>query len=107
VKIPAGTIAAVSFYTIQRSEKYWINALEFSPDRFLAGNESSSGAFMAFSIGPRNCIGQQFAMIEARILLAKLLQNFRFSLVPKQNLGYIVETTLKPKDGCQVFITPA
>ena len=48
-----------------------------------------------------------YLQIEARILLAKLLQNFRFSLVPKQNLGYIVETTLKPKDGCQVFITPA
>ncbi|XP_022090630.1 cholesterol 24-hydroxylase-like [Acanthaster planci] len=107
MKIPAGTTLGVSFYTIGRSERYWTNVMEFSPDRFLAGDGSSSGAFMPFSIGPRNCIGQQFAMIEARILLAKLLQNFSFSLVPGQDLGCVVETTMKPKDGCQVFITPA
>ncbi|XP_038078380.1 cholesterol 24-hydroxylase-like [Patiria miniata] len=106
VKIPAGTTLGVSFHAVGRSERYWKNALQFSPDRFLHGDESSTGAFMPFSIGPRNCIGQQFALIEARVLLAKLLQAFNFSLVPGQDLGFIVETTMKPKDGCQVLITP-
>jgi cholesterol 24(S)-hydroxylase len=106
-KIPAHTTLGVSFHSIGHSKRYWTNPEEFSPDRFLAGNESSSGAFIPFSIGPRNCIGQQFAMIEARILFAKLLQNFSFSLVPGQSLGHVVDTTMKPKDGCQVFITPA
>ncbi|XP_071786220.1 cholesterol 24-hydroxylase-like [Asterias amurensis] len=105
-KIPASTVLGVSFYANGRNAKYWENPLEFIPDRFLHGNESTSGAFTPFSIGPRNCIGQQFALIEARVLLAKLIQHYNFSLVPGQSLGYILETTLKPKDGCQVYLTP-
>ncbi|XP_033640003.1 cholesterol 24-hydroxylase-like [Asterias rubens] len=106
-KIPASTILGISFYASGRNGKYWENPLEFIPDRFLHGNESTSGAFTPFSIGPRNCIGQQFALIEARVLLAKLIQHYNFSLVPGQSLGYTVETTMKPVDGCQVYLTPA
>jgi len=106
-KIPAHSTLAVPFYAISRSERYWKKPLEFIPDRFLDTDERSSGAFMPFAIGPRNCIGQQFALIEARVLLAKLLQSFNFSLVPDQSLVFVVETTLKPKSGCQVYITPA
>ena len=48
-----------------------------------------------------------FEQIEARVLLAKLIQHYNFSLVPGQSLGYTVETTMKPVDGCQVYLTPA
>lgn len=55
--------------------------------------------YFPFSLGPRNCIGQNFAQIEGVIILAKLIQKFDFELDPNQSFTVIQDLTLRPKDG--------
>lgn len=61
-------------------------------------------SYFPFSLGPRSCIGQNFAQIEMKILIAKLVKNFEFDLIPNQNLNPISFITLRPKDGARVIV---
>ncbi|XP_035727388.1 cytochrome P450 4C1-like [Vespa mandarinia] len=74
--IPKGCSAVFFIYKIHRNAKYWPRPLVFDPDRFLPENNSSS-YFFPFSYGKRNCIGQQFAMLEIITVIATLLKRFR------------------------------
>ncbi|XP_038072756.1 cholesterol 24-hydroxylase-like [Patiria miniata] len=103
-KIPAKTSVVTSTYVMARMEKYFHNPLEFDPDRFKI-SETRPGSYIPFSLGSRSCIGQQFALIEARVLLAKLLQKFNFTLLPGQEHALLEDITLKPKYGCKNYIT--
>ena len=66
--------------------------------------QNFSMAYFPFSIGPRNCIGQTFAKLETRVILAKLLRKFQFSLVPGQTNRADSTLTRFPRDGviCEV-----
>ncbi|XP_038072891.1 cholesterol 24-hydroxylase-like [Patiria miniata] len=105
-KLPKGTIVSVSSYVMARMEEYFHDPLQFEPDRFKASDDKSHYAYFPFSLGSRNCIGQQFALIEARVLLAKLLHRFEFNLVPGQGHGVLDEITLKPAGRCRNYLTP-
>ncbi len=61
--------------------------------------------YFPFSLGPRNCIGQNFAQMEMKVILTKLIKNFDFELVPDQDLGTTLQFTLRPTDGTKCFIT--
>ena len=65
---------------LHRNETYWPDPHAFNPDRFLsdAASGSANPAFVPFSKGPRNCIGQELAMIESRIILALTMRLFEF-----------------------------
>nr|AHL88995.1 cytochrome p450 3049C1 [Brachionus koreanus] len=67
-KIPKNTQINLSPYFSGRNEKYFPNPDKFIPERFL--NEISSYAYFPFSLGPRNCIGRNFAMIESKIFMS-------------------------------------
>ncbi len=77
-RIPAGADVYVSPYATHRHPDYWIDPEAFDPERFTAEAEASRPryAFFPFGGGPRACIGQHFAMLEACIALATLLQRF-------------------------------
>lgn len=106
VKIPQGAPICVLTYTMSRMEEHFKDALTYNPDRFLHADDKGEGmyAYFPFSVGPRACIGEKFALIEARVVLAKLLQNFEFEWVPGQSMGTAEEITTKPKDGCKCFV---
>lgn len=53
------------------------NPEKFDPDRFADGNEYPNMSYIPFSAGPRNCVGQRFALMEIKIMLAHLVYNFR------------------------------
>nr|XP_032528981.1 cytochrome P450 4C1-like [Danaus plexippus plexippus] len=80
--VPAGASCHIHIYDLHRQESIYKNALKFDPDRFL--KENSVGrhtyAYIPFSAGPRNCIGQKFAMMEMKSSLSAVLRNFK--LVP-------------------------
>uniref|UniRef100_UPI003AFB3D4F cytochrome P450 4C1-like n=1 Tax=Danaus plexippus TaxID=13037 RepID=UPI003AFB3D4F len=80
--IPAGTTCHIHIFDLHRQESIYKNALKFDPDRFL--KENSIGrhtyAYIPFSAGPRNCIGQKFAMMKMKSSLSAVLRNFK--LVP-------------------------
>ncbi len=63
------------------SEKYWFEPNKFDPSRFEGHYPD---ALLPFGLGPRSCIGQHFAMQEAKIILALTLRRFHFELVPGQ-----------------------
>ncbi|KAK3594423.1 hypothetical protein CHS0354_037448 [Potamilus streckersoni] len=81
---PAGTAVAVDIYLLHHNEDVWERPLEFIPERFSRENASKIKPFqfIPFSAGPRNCIGQDLAMNEEKVVLAKLVRRFKFELEP-------------------------
>ena len=81
--IPAGTRILVSAFTMHHHPLLWSNAEKFLPDRWAAKTTETSTpfAFVPFSVGSRNCIGQVFSQMEARIILARFLRVFDFEIV--------------------------
>lgn len=77
--VPKGIICLVSIYGTHHNPDVWSNPNEFDPMRFDPANPEaqSSSAFIPFSAGPRNCIGQKFAMAELKVVVALTLLRFR------------------------------
>jgi cytochrome P450 len=78
-RLEAGTVAVVSFYAMHRNPDLWDAPLTFDPDRFLP--ERSQGRsrwqYLPFGGGPRSCIGDHFAMLEATLALATIVRAAR------------------------------
>jgi cytochrome P450 len=78
-RLEAGTVAVVSFYAMHRNPELWDDPLAFDPDRFLP--ERSQGRsrwqYLPFGGGPRSCIGDHFAMLEATLALATIIRAAR------------------------------
>jgi cytochrome P450 len=78
-RLKAGTVAVVSFYAMHRNPELWDDPLTFDPDRFLP--ERSQGRsrwqYLPFGGGPRSCIGDHFAMLEATLALATIIRAAR------------------------------
>lgn len=103
--IPAGTDVAVPIFLLHRNEDEWPQPEHFDPERFL--NRSASVrhpfAYCPFSAGPRNCIGQKFALLEEKIVVANVLRKYRCeSLDEPYDLQLSMELVLRPKRGLRV-----
>ncbi|KAL5250309.1 hypothetical protein ACHWQZ_G016151 [Mnemiopsis leidyi] len=79
--LPAGTNIDISIWWLHRDPEYWEDAEKFDPERFTEENSRGRNpyAYVPFSAGPRNCLGQRFANIEARLFIAALVYNFKMS----------------------------
>ncbi|CAF2124303.1 unnamed protein product [Rotaria magnacalcarata] len=104
IHIKKGTGIFLNFYMLHHSEKYWHEPFKFDPSRF-DGNQSEKLIF-PFSAGPRSCVGKNFAMLEAKIMLALIIRKFRFELEPAQNLTPEIVVTMRPKYGMRMRIYP-
>ncbi|HAS40443.1 MAG TPA: cytochrome P450, partial [Microscillaceae bacterium] len=82
LEIPAGANIFYSAYMLQRNPSYWIHPDRFIPERFASENQENLPlqAFIPFGAGPRKCIGDRFALMEIKIILIRLLQNFQWEL---------------------------
>lgn len=80
VKVDKGTYVQIPIYPIHRRKEYFEEPDVFKPERFLPQNrvDIQSGSYLPFLIGPRNCIGMRFALIEAKMVLAHLLVKYQF-----------------------------
>lgn len=112
-RIPAGTQALVPIWSINRSTAFWgPTATDFDPDRWLEGTDPVHGnainpqAFMTFFYGPRSCIGQGFARLEMKTILAALVMRFKIELAdPSKEVelgGFLIS---KPDGGLEVKLT--
>lgn len=104
LKIPGGCSVAFSAYVSQRMEKYFKDPLKFDPERFDVKAPKPYYCYYPFALGPRTCLGQVFSQMEAKVVLAKLLQRFEFSLIPGQSFDIKDTGTLRPKSGVICYI---
>ena len=79
--VPKGTNLMVSTYGLHMDERYWTKPEEFIPDRFMKEEciKRHPFQYLPFSAGPRNCIGQKFAMMEIKLVLFNVLRQFSFT----------------------------
>ncbi len=108
-RFPAGTIAMFSQWVIHRLPDLWGDPDRFRPERWdpAHNQEMPYGAYFPFGGGPRTCIGMPFAQLEARLLLATILQRFTPTLVPGYPVVPRPRVTLRPKYGIAVTPEPA
>ncbi len=79
--VAAGTIVSISPWVLHRHEAHWERPNTFDPHRFLPGRPAPDRmVYLPFGAGPRICVGMQFALTEATLVLARLLRRYRLSL---------------------------
>ncbi|KAK3806301.1 MAG: cytochrome P450 [Benniella sp.] len=93
-------------WSMGRDTSIWgPDAKEYKPDRWLNSDKPSPAKFNAFHLGPRTCLGQHFATIEAITIMSMLAQKFTFELVdPKIEPAYMPSLTLPMAKGLPVRI---
>ncbi|CAL5061503.1 unnamed protein product [Urochloa decumbens] len=113
VVVPGGAMLTLPIATMHRDKEVWgDDAGEFKPLRFDGGATAAAprnlSALLAFSSGPRSCIGQNFAMIEVRAVAAAILQRFRLELSSPEYVHAPTDViTLRPKYGLPMIVTSA
>lgn len=102
----AGTTVLMSQWVMHRSGKYFEKPLTFLPERWMDGlaDRLPPFAYFPFGGGPRRCIGQGFAQIEAALLIATIAQRFRFLLAPGYRVVPEPLVTLRVKNGMHVTV---
>ncbi len=93
-----GTQVYVSPWVLHRHRKYWPSPTAFMPDRFAdqASPWTSGGAYLPFGAGPRICIGAIFALAEAQIMLASVLQRYSLKLHSSEPVLPVGRLTIQP-----------
>ncbi len=109
VRLPVGTLLILSQWVIHRLPDIWPDAEVFKPERWdpANGQQLPPGAYFPFGGGPRTCIGMPLALLEARIILASILQRYTPQPPPGYTPGFQPVITLRPKRHLQVTLMPA
>ena len=96
--IPAGTIIFASPYITLRLPAWWENPEGFGPDRFTPSRVANLEpfAYFPFGGGPRQCIGNTFALMEMSLVVSTIAQRCRLDLVPGEHPGIRPAITLRP-----------
>jgi cytochrome P450 len=102
--IPKGVQLSLSIYAMQRSARYFENPEQFEPERFSPEREKQIPryAYLPFGGGPRVCIGNMFAMMEARLVLATVAARYNLHLLPEPQVVPEQLVTIRPRYGIQM-----
>ena len=102
---PARTHFQLNIYGVHHNPDIWENPLTFDPDRFSKDNDTKmdSFAFIPFAAGPRNCIGQHFAMNEEKTIISRILERFTLELDPQHVVTEQFALVLRAKNGIKCF----
>ncbi|XP_069559236.1 cholesterol 24-hydroxylase-like [Brachyistius frenatus] len=104
IHVPAGFTAFFSSYVSGRMDKFFKDPMTFDPDRFHPDAPKPYYCYYPFALGPRACLGKNFAQMEAKVVMAKLLQRFDFTLLPGQTFDILDTGTLRPKSGVVCYV---
>lgn len=106
--IPKGSILLLYIHGAHNNPQYWEGPERFDPDRFAPDKvkQQTKYSYLPFGGGPRLCIGNNFAMMEMKVLLVHLLRKFKFELLPDQKIEMMPMVTLRPRHGIKFTISP-
>jgi cytochrome P450 len=106
ITYPAGVLIELPLLLMNHDPNIWGSDVhEFRPERFTNGISKASknpGAFLPFGLGPRICIAQHFALIEAKMALSMILQRFEFELGPSYTHAVDNRKLMRPTHGAQI-----
>ncbi|XP_022104399.1 cytochrome P450 4F22-like [Acanthaster planci] len=107
-KLPKGTFVCVTIGGLHNNPHVWDDPETFDPERFSPERAKNIPpfAYVPFSAGPRNCIGQHFAMNEMKIISAMILRNFHLSVDESVPVLRINALVLRSENGIHLHITP-
>ncbi|XP_068658028.1 cytochrome P450 734A1-like [Aristolochia californica] len=108
IRIPKGTQVMIPLLAMNHDNGRWgDDVAEFNPNRFSeCGGGKVDKSFMPFGYGPRTCIGQNLALLEAKIAMATILRRFSFSLSPFYSHSPVVFITMYPQHGIPILLHP-
>ncbi|XP_044271096.1 cytochrome P450 4c3-like isoform X2 [Tribolium madens] len=103
--IPEGVTINIFAYGIHRDPKYFKDPEKFDPNRFEIVDGKLPYAYIPFSAGPRNCIGQKFAILEMKSTISKMLRNFELQpATPTHTIQLTAESVLKSENGVKIAL---
>jgi cytochrome P450 len=109
--VAAGDILIAPTWVVHRDRRWFEEPEAFRPERWLDGSPRAEGpgraryTYFPFGGGPRLCIGNSFATMEAILLLATIAQRFRLDLVPGQRVTPTPYVTIRPEPGVRVRLS--
>ncbi|CAJ0628795.1 6752_t:CDS:10 [Entrophospora sp. SA101] len=99
--IPKDTNLMINYYTLHHDPEYWGADVEnFIPERWFDIDKLPKDSFYPFSAGARNCIGQNFAMMEMRLIIGSLIYKYDIENLPNQNIDIVHYFTPTLRDQC-------
>ena len=103
-RFPKGAAFVMSPFIVHRDPKTFDEPEAFRPERWEGdfARRLPRFAYFPFGGGPRVCIGNRFAMMEAKLVLAVAAQRFRFEVTPETNLALLPSVTLRPRHGVRL-----
>jgi cytochrome P450 len=107
-RVPANSLVVCSPFVTHRLPALWEDPEGYCPERFAP--EAAAGrhrfAYYPFGGGPRLCIGNNFAMVEAGLVIASVAQRFRLHPVPNHPVVVEPGVTLRPRHGLMMTLEP-
>ncbi|MCZ4353226.1 cytochrome P450 [Roseovarius aestuarii] len=105
-EVRRGDTVILPIYALHRHHQLWGNPDAFHPERFADRKAVERFAYLPFGDGPRICIGASFALQEAVIILATLLNRFRFTPIKGRDPDPVMILTLRPQGGVWLMAKP-
>lgn len=111
--LPRGVQVVIPTAAIHHDEELWGRSVDdFKPERFSEGiakateRNPGGGTYLPFGLGPRSCVGMNFALNEAKIAISMILQRFSFTLSPAYAHSPAMLLTIAPQHGLQLILHP-
>jgi cytochrome P450 len=105
-RVPGGAVITLSPFLTHRLPEFWDEPERFDPERFLPERsvDRPKYAYLPFSGGPRQCIGNVFAMTEAQLILATVVRRYSLRLVANHPVEPWPLITLRPRYGMPMHV---